>query len=179
LGKVLKGRLKVATSDPNEIITGTGQAQSYAILHPETDPEQIIGFRRHLKKSVNELFENAINIIEQPNGEKQTSIPNLFVDVLNVNNIISNTNEHLILTTVANAQNDEDGRNIKTTYATKNEVDSHNFTVDHITDFTERCNKLINNKIQAEGLDSFLPLIGGRIHGNVVIEGKLICLNLY
>ena len=38
MGTILKGRLKVATSDPNEIITGTGQAQSYAILHPETDP---------------------------------------------------------------------------------------------------------------------------------------------
>ena len=109
MGTVLKGRLKVATSEPNEIITGTGQAQTFAILHPETDPEQIIGFKRFLAHSVNELFSNAINIIEYSNGEKKTSIPNLHVDVLNVKNIISETNEHLILTTVANAQNDEDG----------------------------------------------------------------------
>ena len=55
-------------------------------------------------------------------------------------------------------------RNIKNTYATKNEVDSHNFTVDHITDFTDRVNTLLNQKIQAEGLDAFLPLIGGYLY---------------
>ena len=86
MGAILKGKLKVATSDPDEILTGTGQGgtKTYAILHPETDVEQIVGFKRYLTNSVNALFNNAINIIEQSNGEKKTIIPNLTVETLKI-----------------------------------------------------------------------------------------------
>lgn len=162
---ILKGRIKINTNNSKDY-TQT------AILHPETNTTQIIDFESGCLKAFNEFIGDSINIKSDNYGNKSVSIPELHVDKLQVDNYVSDRTTP-IQSVVTNAINDENNNNIKQTYATKEELKEHDFTVSHITDFVSKVNTLIEQKIDDSGLSKFLPLIGGTINGDLYVNGVL------
>ena len=162
---ILKGRLKVNTNN------STDYTQT-AILHPETNTTQIIDFESGCLKAFNNFIGDSINITADTYGNKSVSIPELHVDKLQVDNYVSDRTTP-IQSVVTNAINDENNNNIKQTYATKAELQEHDFTVQHITDFVSTVNELIEQQIDVSGLNKFLPLIGGTIDGDLYVNGIL------
>ena len=173
MAEILQGKLRVATRDPaTAIANGLPNSAIYSVIHPETDVDQIVGFEQSLVRTINKIVGESINITEDENGKKIATIPDLISDTITVNSIHSSF-DRPIYGLISYAVGDQDGNNIKQTYATKAEVDEHNYTASHIVDFEENVMGLIDRKIEVSGLDAFLPLIGGVINGNLEVKGTL------
>lgn len=166
MASILQGRLKVNTNS-----NALAPSSSYSVFHPETDTSQIVDFERSFIHTFNKLTEDAINI-KNDNDSKIVEIPHLHVNRLSVDNYLSDRTSPTNII-VTNAVGDQDDNNIKETYATKAELNTHDFTVEHITNFIESVNTLIDNRIDTSGLSAFLPLIGGTINGNLTVTGMI------
>lgn len=173
MAEILQGKLRVAVQDPESAIAnGISNNEIYSVLHPETDVDQIVGFEPHLVRTINKIVGDSINVYTDDDGVKIANIPTLVSDVIKVDTLKSNRDEP-VNGIISHALGDQDGNNIKSTYATKAELDDHNFTTNHIIDFVENVRGLIDQKVTASGLNAYLPLIGGVINGDLSVNGTL------
>ena len=164
--EIYRGKLHVNTNSANQLYP------EYATLYPETCAEQVVDFERSVIRSINRVIENALNITTEADGTKLTTIENLKVNNLHMDAILSDK-DNPVDAIVKYALSDESGNNIVQTYATKDEVASVNVTTSQIIDFVDNVNGLINEKIQADGLDRFLSLQGGVVTGSLKVNGIL------
>lgn len=173
MAEILQGKLRVATRDPAVAMAGgIASSEIYSVIHPETDVDQIVGFEQTLVRKINNIVGESINIVKDENGNKVAIIPNLTSDVINVDTLRS-TRDKPVYGIISHAMSDQDGNIIKTTYATKAELEDHNFTANHIVDLAEHVAYLVNQQVTTSGLDAFLPIIGGVINGNLTVKGIL------
>ena len=164
--EILRGRLKIKTDNTNQLYP------TYQTMYPETCSEQIVDFEKSVITSINHVIKDALNIENQEDGTKLTTINDLKVNNLRIDAILSDR-DNPVDAIVKYALADEEGNNIVQTYATKDEMDSLNISTSQIVDFVDNVNGLIINKIQNEGLDQFLSLQGGNISGSLKVNGVL------